>query len=156
VLATYLVPEAHLILVGSQRLARFGRAVQTLIAELGLHRAWITGGVPDETLRVFYERADAFVTTSDHEGFCVPLIEAMSFDLPVVARATTAIPETLGGAGLLVDPDDGALVIAEAMATVLTDAATRQELVGRGRRRLQDFDPDQARATFLDHLVSVV
>jgi glycosyltransferase involved in cell wall biosynthesis len=80
----------------------------------------------------------------------------MIFDPPVGARATTAIPETLGGAGLLVDPDDGALVIAEAMATVLTDAATRQELVGRGRRRLQDFDPDQARATFLDHLVSVV
>jgi glycosyltransferase involved in cell wall biosynthesis len=155
-LTTYLVPEAHLILVGSPRLPRYARAVQQEIVELGLHRAWITGAVPPETLRSFYERADMFVTASDHEGFCVPLLEAMSFGLPILARATSAVPETLGGAGLLIDADDGPLVMAEAWATLLTDTDERDRLVAKGAERLRDFDPDQARHQVLEHLASVL
>ena len=75
--------------------------MQRQIVELGLANAWIVGSVPVAVLRAYYEKADVFVTASDHEGFCVPLLEAMSFDVPVVARATSAIPETLGGAGIL-------------------------------------------------------
>jgi len=156
VLTTYLVPEAHLIMVGSPRLPRFRDALQDQISELNLSRAWITGAVPPETLRSFYERADLFVTASDHEGFCVPLIEAMTFSLPIVARATSAVPETLAGAGLLVAEDDSAVVLAEAMSSVLTDEDLRTELVQRGQRRLADFDPDVAREIFLDSLLSIV
>lgn len=155
-LVTYLIPEAHLILVGSPRLPRYAQAVQRQIAELGLHRAWITGAVAADTLRSFYERADVFMTASDHEGFCVPLLEAMSFDVPILARATSAVPETLGGAGLLLDPDDGPLVIAEAWATLLTDTEERERLVAKGRERLHDFDADEARAQVLQHLTSVL
>jgi glycosyltransferase involved in cell wall biosynthesis len=155
-LVTYLIPEAHLIMVGNRRLPRFAAAVQQQIVELGLHRAWITGAVAPETLRALYESADLFATASDHEGFCVPLLEAMSFDLPIVARATTAVPETLGGAGLLLDPDDGPIVMAEAWAEVLTDPSVRDGLVARGRDRLQDFDPEHARRQVLEHLLSVV
>jgi L-malate glycosyltransferase len=156
VLTTYLVPEAHLIMVGSQRIESFRQAVQDQIAELGLHRVWLAGGVPPETLRSFYERADAFVTASDHEGFCVPLLEAMSFDLPIVARSTAAIPETLDGAGLEVDPADGPIVLAESMAEVLTNQTLRTELVRRGHRRLADFDPELARQRFLENLSVLV
>lgn len=156
VLATYLLPEAHLIMVGSPRLPRYAQAVQRQIAELGLHRAWVTGAVAQDTLRAFYERADLFVTASDHEGFCVPLLEAMSFDVPIVARATSAIPETLGGAGMLVDPDDGPLVIAEAWATMLTDTEQRTELIAKGAARVRDFNPDDARAQVLQHLISAL
>jgi glycosyltransferase involved in cell wall biosynthesis len=155
-LVTYLEPGANLVLVGSPRLPRFAAAVQLQIVELSLHRAWITGAIPPETLRSFYERADVFVTASDHEGFCVPLLEAMSFDLPVVARATTAIPETLGGAGLLLDPDDGPVVMAEALAEVMGNARARTDLVQRGKARLADFDPDDARRVVLEHLESVL
>jgi L-malate glycosyltransferase len=155
-LVTYLIPEANLVLVGSPRLPRFAAAVQQEMVELGLYRGWITGAVPPETLRSFYERADLFVTASDHEGFCVPLLEAMSFGVPIVARATTAIPETLGGAGLLIDPDDGPLVMAEAWAAALTDEPVRAELIARGSARLMDFDPDAARLRLLEHLMSVV
>jgi len=153
ILATYLLPEAHLVLVGSLRLPRFAQALQCQISELGLSGAWITGGVPPETLRAFYERADLFVTASDHEGFCVPLLEAMSFGLPVIARATTAVPETLGGAGLLLAPEDGPAVIAEAMHTVLTDPEVRSDLSARGADRLLDFDPDLTRAGVLETLL---
>jgi len=155
-LCTYLLPEAHLVMVGNPRLRRFADAVQQQIVELGLNQAWITGAVPPETLRSFYERADVFVTASDHEGFCVPLLEAMSFGVPIVARATTAIPETLGGAGLLVDPTDGPLVLAEAWAHLIGDTSERERLVARGSDRLLDFDPDDARRQVLEHLGSVI
>jgi glycosyltransferase involved in cell wall biosynthesis len=155
VLSTYLIPEAKLVLVGNTRISRFSEAVQTQIAELGLSGAWLTGTVPPSTLRSFYERADLFATASDHEGFCVPLLEAMSFDLPVVARATTAIPETLAGAGLLVDREDGPIVLAEALAEVITNGELRAELVRSGHGRLDAFDPDRARGTLLEHLLSV-
>jgi glycosyltransferase involved in cell wall biosynthesis len=155
-LVTYLVPEANLILVGSPRLPRYATAVQQQIVELGLHKAWITGAVPPETLRSFYERADVFVTASDHEGFCVPLLEAMTFELPIVARGTSAVPETLGGAGLVLDPDDGPLVMAEACATLMTDSDERQRLVAMGLERLLDFDPDDARRQVLEHLATVL
>lgn len=155
-LVTYHQPEAHLVLVGSPRLPRFASAVQRQIVELGLHRAWMTGAVPPETLRSFFERADLFVTASDHEGFCVPLLEAMSFEVPIIARATSAVPETLGGAGLVLDPEDGALVLAEAWAELIEHPELRDKLVANGLDRLRDFDPDDARRRVLEHLGSVL
>ena len=86
----------------------------------------------------------------------MPLLEAMSFDLPIVARGTSAIPETLGGAGLILDPADGPVVFAEAWAEVMADAGLRAQLVDKGRQRLRDFDPDDARRQMLEHLASVV
>ena len=155
-LATYLMPDVHLVLLGSLRLPRYAAAVQQQIVELGLHRAWLTGAVTPETLRAFYERADVFVTASDHEGFCVPFLEAMSFGVPIVARGTTAVPETLGGAGLVLDPADSPLVMAEAWAEVIGDPALRHDLRERGAARLRDFDPDEARRQVLEHLVSIL
>jgi glycosyltransferase involved in cell wall biosynthesis len=155
VLSTYLVPEANLVLAGHLRIPRFAGAIRAEIQELGLRRAWLTGSVSTGALRSIYERADVFATASDHEGFCVPLIEAMSFNLPVVARATTAIPETVGDAGVLIEADDGPTVMAEALAEVLTNAPLRSELVERGRTRLGEFDPDRARTALLENLLSV-
>jgi L-malate glycosyltransferase len=154
--ATYLMPEAHLVLLGPKRLPEFAAAIQRQIVELGLGSVWITGAVTRAELRAYYERADLFVTASNHEGFCVPLIEAMSFELPILARGTSAIPETLGGAGLVLDPKDGPLVMAEAWATIVTDGAVRARLVETGRTRLAEFDPDAARRQLLDHLTEVM
>jgi len=155
-IATYLVPEAHLVLLGARRIPAFAAAVQRQIVELGLANAWIVGSVPPAVLRAYYEKADVFVTASDHEGFCVPLIEAMGFDVPVVARATSAIPETLGGAGILVDASDGPITIGEAITTVATDTAIHDALVARGRARLASFDADAARRRVLDELAPVL
>ena len=154
--ATYLIPEAHLVLLGPKRIPAFAGAVQRQIVELGLGNAWITGMVTRAELRAYYERADLFVTASDHEGFCVPLLEAMSFNLPIVARGTSAIPETLGRAGIVLDPADGSLVLAEAWAAAVTDGSLRRELVAGRRRRLAEFDPDDARRQVLRHLSEVM
>lgn len=154
-LMTYLMPNAHLILVGPGRLARFNDAVRQFIYELNLPHAWLAGPVSDEELVSFYRRADVFVTASEHEGFCVPLIEAMAFDVPVVARANAAISETLAGAGLLLPAESSRLLMAEAIAEVLANSGVRATLAQRGQARLADFCPDGARAAVLKNLLSV-
>ena len=155
VLVTHLDPDARLILVGPARLPRYGDAVQHLVRELSLPGAWVTGPVSPEALAAFYRRADAFVTASEHEGFCVPVLEAMAFDLPVGARAAGAIPETAGDAALVVPLDGGPFLLAEAMHALLHDAALRAGLVGRGRSRLAHFGIDGATATFAGHLAGL-
>lgn len=152
VLATYVDPEAHLILVGPARLPGYRDAVQHLVHELSLPNAWVAGPVSPEALAAFYRRADAFVTASEHEGFCVPLLEAMAFDLPVGARAAGAIPETAGDAALVLPLDAGPLLMAEAMAALLHDDDLRAGLVERGRARLATFGPERATAAFVGHL----
>jgi glycosyltransferase involved in cell wall biosynthesis len=154
VIATYLEPSAHLVLLGARRIPPFAAALQRQIVELGLANAWITGALSDTEVRSYFERADVFVTASDHEGFCVPLLEAMSFDVPIVARGTSAVPETMGGAGIVLDPSDGTLVLAESWVVAATDTAARAPLVTAGRTRLAAFDPDRARAQWLELLAA--
>jgi L-malate glycosyltransferase len=156
VLITYIVPDAHLVLLGPARLERYHRALQTLAGELNLHRAQIPGWLTRQQLAAYYRRADVFATMSEHEGVCVPLLEAMSFDVPVVARAYGAIPETMGDTGLLLPPEEDPFLVAEALAELLTADRLRAELIRRGRERLTQFDVDTARATFLGHLVDLV
>ena len=155
VLTTYLLPEAHLVLLGPGRNERYHRALVTLAAEMNLHRARIPGWLTPEQLAAYYRRADVFATMSEHEGVCVPLLEAMSFDLPVVARAFGAIPETMGDAGLLLPGEEDPIFVAEALAELLASPPLRSEYIRRGRRRLARFDMSAAHATFLGHLTSV-
>lgn len=156
VLVTYLMPEAHLVLVGAGRLPKYRETLQLLTSELNLPRAWITGAVPEAQLASFFGHADVFATASEHEGFCVPLVESMACDLPVVARSFAAIPETLGGAGLLLPQDDDPALLAEALYELLSNNATRKEFVSAGRERLSAFDPERAKAVFLSHIGELV
>jgi glycosyltransferase involved in cell wall biosynthesis len=155
-LVTHLVPEAGLVLAGVGRLDRYLAQVKLLARELGLHRARFTGHLSSTELLACWRRADAFVTASEHEGFCMPLVEAMSHHVPVVARRCAAIPETVDDAALLVDADAGPELLAEAMAEVLANGALRSHLDRRAADRLQAFDPDRSSETFLRHLLSVV
>jgi glycosyltransferase involved in cell wall biosynthesis len=156
VLVTYLVPDAHLIMVGTPRLPRYFQTLQLMVSELNLPGAWLTGAVTDAQLAAFFRHADVFVTASEHEGFCAPLAEAMTMDLPIIARDFAAVPETLGGAGLLLPADDDPLLLAEAMAEMLSNDELRKQCVDAGRRRAEAFDPDRARAVFLEHLLDVM
>jgi glycosyltransferase involved in cell wall biosynthesis len=149
VLVTYLLPDAHLALVGPARLPRYRRALQTFVYELNLAYAWITGPVSDAELVAFYRRADVFVSASEHEGFGVPLVEAMAFGVPIVTQASAAIPETIGNAGIVLPPIGDPVLLAEAVAEVLTDLSLAERLRRRGTERLERFSPDKARSLFL-------
>jgi glycosyltransferase involved in cell wall biosynthesis len=156
VLNTYLIPEARMAFVGPGRVARYRAAVTRYARELNLSRAWLTGWVRDEELVAFLRAADVLVSTSEHEGFCVPLLEAMAFDVPVVARAFAAIPETLGDAGVLLPARDDPLLLAEAVQEVLDNDTLGRSLVAKGNERLKQFEPDVARAAFAEQLLAVV
>lgn len=155
-LTTYLVPDARLFLVGPSRLPIYRAALDAFVRELNLPAAVIRGTVTDAQLVAHYRRADVFVTASEHEGFCVPLLEAMAFDVPIVARAHGAIPETLADAGLLLPPADDAALLAEALAEMCTNEALRRQVVERGRRVRQRFEPERSRASILEHLAAVI
>jgi glycosyltransferase involved in cell wall biosynthesis len=103
-------------------------------------RFWFTGPVSDEDLGAFYRWADVYVSLSEHEGFCVPLVEAMAADVPVLAYAAGAVPETLGGAGVLFSPKDLEHA-AELLGLLVYDRNVREAVLDGQRRRLQDFAP---------------
>jgi glycosyltransferase involved in cell wall biosynthesis len=117
-------------------------------------RFWFTGPVPDEDLAAFYRWADAYVSLSEHEGFCVPLVEAMAADVPIVAYAAGAVPETLGGAGLLFSPKD-LEVAAELLGSVVYDRSVRDGVLAGQRRRLQDFAPDRIESRLREALAGL-
>src|SRR5438093_9114921 len=131
---------ARLYLVGSTAMsAAYLERLQDDVRRLALTDAVVfTGAVTIEQLVAYYRGATAFLTLSDHEGFCVPLLEAMRSDLPIVAHAAGAIPETLGEAGILLE-DKAPGAVAAALERVVGDAALRRELVEKGRRRVADF-----------------
>lgn len=156
VLRTYLDATSQIVLAGPARHEKYAAAVRQFVAELALPDVWVTGVVSDGVLAALYRGATAFVTASEHEGFCAPLAEAMHADLPVIARRFAAIPETLGPAGLVLDAEDGPAVFAEAMLRVGTDASLRTALTTAGRARSQDILAVDARAAFLDQVRRVV
>ena len=123
-------------------LPRYYAQVRALIDEYQMlpDRFWFTGPVPDADLAAFYRWADVYVSLSEHEGFCVPLVEAMAANVPVLAYAAGAVPETLGGAGVLFTPKDLELA-AEAMGMLVYDRPFRQSVLEGQRRRLLDFAP---------------
>ena len=99
----------------------------------------LPGSVSGAELEAYFRAADVFVMASDHEGFCVPLAEAMGHGVPIVAYGVTAVPETVGGAGLVLD-DKSAVPFAAAVGRVLRDDTLRGVLAAAGRERAAGFD----------------
>jgi glycosyltransferase involved in cell wall biosynthesis len=132
-------------------LPRYYDQVRALIAEYQMlpDRFWFTGPVPDEDLAAFYRWADVYVSLSEHEGFCVPLVEAMAADVPVLAYAAGAVPETLGGAGVLFAPKDLEFA-AEMLGTLVYDRPVREAVIEGQRRRLADFAPERIEARLME------
>ena len=118
-------PRSRLLLVGSYSgFERYLAMLQSLIARLGTPDVHFLGHVSNEELSALYDVADLFLCASEHEGFCVPLIEAFYKQVPVMAYAATAVPATMDGGGILYDTKDP-LEIARLMEAVLDDPADR-------------------------------
>jgi len=103
------------------------------------------GSVEDDVLARAYREADMFVCLSDHEGFCVPLLEAMSAGLPIVAYAAGAVPETVGAAGLLL-PEKPPSLVAEAIMAVLDDPSLGEAMAAARPERLAHLEPQAVAA----------
>lgn len=130
-------PRALLVLTG-----RADRAEDDLLAvidRLGVRsRIRRLGRVPAADVAGLYELADVVAVPSRYEGFGLPAAEAMAYGTPVVAATGTSLPEVVGDAGLLVDPDDTD-GWAAALTSLLTDDARRRALAAAGRARAERF-----------------
>ncbi len=137
-------PASRLLLVGSHTLFDDYRAsIAHLIRRLGTPNVHLIGHVTNEELTAFYDVADLFLSASEHEGFCVPLIEAFHKRIPVVAFAAAAVPATMDGGGILYEHKDPRHVAA-LINTVLTDATLEDEVLASqdaalARLRARDF-----------------
>jgi len=136
--------DAQLVLAGAYRASDpFHLHLRFEVDKLGLdERVVFAGSVTDGQLLALYESADIYVTLSEHEGFCVPIVEAMFFDVPVIASTAGAIPETLGAAGIMVEDDAESSEIAALIEAVLTDEDVRSALLAAQRLRRQAFLPE--------------
>jgi glycosyltransferase involved in cell wall biosynthesis len=117
------------------------RALMTEYRQLN-ERFVFTGPVSDDELAVYYRRAAVYISLSEHEGFCAPLLEAMAADVPVLAYSAAAVPETLAGAGVQFAPKD--LEYAAELAGALAfDDDLRAQVIAGQRHRVKDFGDDR-------------
>jgi len=149
-------PAARLHLVGSALGETYEPALRAFIAELGLeHAVNLAGSVSGAELEAYFRAADVYVCASDHEGFCVPLAEAMGHGLPIVAYGVTAVPETVGGAGLMLS-DKSAVPFASAVGRVLGDQTLHTVLSRAGRARAAEFDLGDSQRRFVSLLQTAI
>lgn len=122
-------PRSRLLLVGSHGgFERYAGALHYLVTRLGLSDVHFLGHVTNEELVAYYELSDIFLCASEHEGFCVPLVEAFHMGVPVLAYAATAVPSTMDGAGILYTSKDP-LHVAALIDRVATDRTLRARIV---------------------------
>jgi L-malate glycosyltransferase len=149
-------PRSRLIIVGSQGgFERYFAMVQGLIARLGTPDVYFTGQVSNEELTALYDIADLFLGASEHEGFCVPLIEAFYKRVPVLAYAATAVPGTMDGAGVLYDEKNPARVAA-LMDAILSDAGIANAIVEAQDAALQRLLHKDFAGTLLGYVDQVL
>ncbi len=139
----YIDLDCRFIFVGrSDAVPAYFTALRALVLAHGLppDRVWFTGPVPTAELAAYYRHADAYVSLSEHEGFGAPLVEAMAMDVPVLAYAATAVPETLDGAGLAFAPKDLEYA-AELLGAVVYDEPLRESVLKGQQARVREFEP---------------
>jgi len=145
-------PEARLVLVGNTGNQEYVDWQRTLARDLGVEAAvCITGHISHEEMLTYYRTADLYVSMSEHEGFGKPLIESMYCGLPVLAYASSAVPDTLGGAGVLFHRKDYE-ALAELVVLLLEDDELRRRIIERQFARVQSFLEPRVREQFVGYL----
>ena len=129
--------------MGTSLTGEFEAELRRLAGELAPGAvSFATGGVSPQRLAEHYRSAHAFLCLSEHEGFCIPLLEAFHHGVPVIARDAGAVAEVMGDAGILLGPEDDVATAGELLTTVVSDAELRAELRARGQRRLTAYDAE--------------
>ena len=152
----YLDPKSRLLLVGDYRgHERYYDRLQEMVRDLRLDDVVFTGHVDDDDLAAAYRVAHLFLCLSEHEGFCVPLQEAMHFGLPVLAYDAGAVGETLHGGGVLLKEKPPEQV-AELVYQILHDGALRERILATQERAIREVRATNFGALLLDRLAPVL
>jgi glycosyltransferase involved in cell wall biosynthesis len=149
-------PRSRLLLVGDHRgFERYFDRLRELVSELRLDEVVFTGQVDDDELYAYYRDADVFLCLSEHEGFCVPLQEAMHFGVPVVALDAGAVRETLHGGGVLLS-DKRPAEVAELLGRLRQDEGLRREVLATQERAMSKVRATDFGSLLLDRLRPVL
>lgn len=149
-------PASRLILAGSYAgTERYQRLVVTMVRDLKLESVVFTGSIPQAELNACYRAADVFTCMSEHEGFCIPLVEALVYGVPVLAHAAAAVPETLGGAGVLFAGKPYG-EMAEMMGRLARDKTLRRAVLAGQAERLREFRSQNLEAELRRHLAPLL
>jgi len=132
-------PHSRLIVAGSYAgMERYHRLLVTMVRDLKLQDVVFTGSIPQSQLNACYRSSHVFLCMSEHEGFCIPLIESLVHRVPVMAFSACAVPETLNGAGLLFSGKKFE-AIAEMMGRITRDPALRAALLVKQDQRVRQL-----------------
>jgi glycosyltransferase involved in cell wall biosynthesis len=152
----YLDARSRLLLVGDHRgHERYLDRLQEMVRALRLEEVVFTGHVDDDELAAFYRIADVFLCLSEHEGYCVPLVEAMSCGVPVLAYAAGAVPETLRGGGILLR-EKAPEQVAELLHDVVHDARLRGAVLEAQAQAMRALRATDFEALLLERLSPVL
>lgn len=137
--------NSRLILIGrgEPKQEKYTQSLREQVWRLGLHgHVVFVDRVSDAELKAYYQCATVFVLASEHEGFCVPLVEAMALRVPIVAYGAAAVPHTVGDAGLIWDNNDPFL-LTQSIAVVVADSTVHRQLTERGWQRYREHYTNQ-------------
>lgn len=149
-------PNSRLILAGSfAGTERYQRLLLTMVRDLKLDNVVFTGSIPQAELNACYRSACVFLCMSEHEGFCIPLIEALVHRVPVLACEAAAVPETLGGAGILFR-DKPFEAVAEMLGRLARESDLRRAVLARQDARLAAFKSRDLAAELRSHLAPLL
>ena len=153
---TFFNPRSRLLLVGSHAgFERYVAMLHGLIRRLDARDVHLVGHVSNAELAAYYEIADIFVSASEHEGFCVPLIESFYMGIPVLAYAATAVPTTMDGAGVLYTNKDP-LHLAALINAIVDDPGVTARIIEAQSAALDRLEAKDFGATLLAHVDRVL
>lgn len=148
----HINPESRLFLVGSYAgMEAYYESLKFLVNDLGLDDVIFTGKVQFDELIAYYKLSDLLLCLSEHEGFCVPLLEAMYLDIPVVAYSAAGVPYTLGKAGILLN-EKNYVEIAELIDLVTKDEELKNKLINNQRKKLVEYNTDKIANKFIKYI----
>ncbi|MFA5658870.1 MAG: glycosyltransferase family 4 protein [Oscillospiraceae bacterium] len=146
----YINPKSRLFLIGSENgFESYAGALIDFISENKIKNVFFSGHISFGEIIAYYKIADAFLCMSEHEGFCVPVVEAMIFNVPVIAYSACALPYTMGEAGVLINEKDFALT-AELIDRIASDKALKHEIISSQQKRLEAFEPKAVKKQFAE------
>jgi glycosyltransferase involved in cell wall biosynthesis len=149
-------PHSRLFLVGSYNgMEKYRDRLMELIHKINLRNVYLTGRINFDSLISYYRLADVFITMSEHEGFCIPILESMHFGIPVIAYNSTAVPYTLGDSGVLVN-NKNHMVIAEIINLLVEDKELKKKIIKKQNERLKYFEKSKTERKLKKYIESVI
>lgn len=140
--------KSRLFIVGNPAgCENYSEKLKEYAKKLNVKNVIFTGHTRFDEILSYYKLSDLFLCMSEHEGFCVPLVEAMFFNIPIVAYASSAIPWTLNGSGFLLEEKNPELTAA-VMNRILTDSSLKEKILKNQQERLSDFNHEKVAEQF--------